>query len=107
VPALRKYFNVGPFASVGGKDVINNLMYNLDSTGYYKVHSGPSTRRVIDFSDIENSMSISPTGQSGNPLSKHYKDQAEKYNKGEFVKMMLNEMEIKTAENKLVFKPKN
>jgi penicillin amidase len=106
VPALRKYFNVGPFASVGGKDVINNLMYNLDSTGYYKVHSGPSTRRVIDFSNIENSMSISPTGQSGNPLSKHYKDQAEKYNKGEFVKMMLNEKEIKTAENKLVLKPK-
>lgn len=106
VPALRKYFNVGPFASVGGKDVINNLMYNLDSTGYYKVHSGPSTRRVIDFSNIENSMSISPTGQSGNPLSKHYKDQAEKYNKGEFVMMMLNEKEIKTAENKLVLKPK-
>ena len=106
VPALRKYFNVGPFASVGGKDVINNLMYNLDSTGYYKVHSGPSTRRVIDFSDIENSMSISPTGQSGNPLSKHYEDQAEKYNKGEFVKMMLNELEIKIAKNKLVFKPK-
>jgi len=106
VPALRKYFNVGPFASVGGKDVINNLMYNLDSTGYYKVHSGPSTRRVVDFSDIENSMSILPTGQSGNPLSKHYEDQAEKYNKGEFVKMMLNEKEIKTAENKLVFKPK-
>ncbi|MCF6348275.1 MAG: penicillin acylase family protein [Flavobacteriaceae bacterium] len=107
IASLRKYFNVGPFSINGGKEVINNLAYNLDSTGYYKVTSGPSTRRVIDFSDVENSVSILPTGQSGNPLSKHYNDQAEKYNKGEFVKMLLNEKEIKASENKLVFAPKD
>ena len=81
-------------------------MFKLDSTGYYKVHSGPSTRRVIDFSDVEKSVSILPTGQSGNPLSDHYDDQAEKYNKGEFVPMLLNEDEIKSTNNKLVFIPK-
>ncbi len=107
IAALRKYFNVGPFKINGGNEVINNLAFKLDSTGYYKVTSGPSTRRVIDFSDIENSMSILPTGQSGNQQSKHYNDQAEKYNKGEFVKMLLNEKEIKASENKLVFAPKN
>jgi penicillin amidase len=35
---------------------------------------------VIDFSDIENSWNVLPTGQSGNPLSPHYNDQAEIYN---------------------------
>ena len=105
VPSLRKYFNVGPLKSAGGNEVINNQLFKLDSTGYYKVHSGPSTRRIIDFSDIENSMSILPTGQSGNPLSDHYDDQAEKYNKGEFVPMLLNDIEIKRANNKLVFIP--
>ena len=107
VPSLRKYFNVGPFEVMGGNEVINNQLFKLDSTGYYKVHSGPSTRRVIDFSDVEKSVSILPTGQSGNPLSDHYKDQAEKYNKGEFVPMLLNDNEIMKSNNKVIFTPKN
>ena len=73
VALLRKYFNVGPFETVGGNEVINNQIFNLNSTGYYKIHAGPSTRRVIDFSDIEHSLGILPTGQSGNVFSPHYK----------------------------------
>ncbi|SEB66104.1 penicillin amidase [Tenacibaculum sp. MAR_2009_124] len=102
---LRKMFNVGPFETVGGDQVINNNIYKIDSTGYYKVHAGPSTRRVIDFSDIENSITVIPTGQSGNVLSPHYKDQAEKYLNGEFVKMKLNQEEILKSENVLIFEP--
>ncbi len=105
VASLRKYFNVGPLEVNGGKEVINNMSFSLDSTGYYKVSAGPSTRRVIDFSDVEGSMSILPTGQSGNPLSEHYKDQAQKYVDGEFVPMLLNTESIKKSEHKLVFKP--
>jgi len=105
VAMLRKYFNVGPFEINGGSEVINNLGFKLDSTGYYQVTSGPSTRRVIDFSDVESSRSILPTGQSGNVLSEHYKDQAEKFNKGEFVPMLMNENVIKAFERKLVFEP--
>ncbi|VAV85016.1 Penicillin amidase family protein [hydrothermal vent metagenome] len=105
VDALRSYFNVGPFEINGTREVINNLAFFYDDSGEYKVTTGPSTRRVIDFSDIENSMSILPTGQSGNPLSPHYKDQAELYNKGEFRKMMMNEEEIKsTSKNVLIIK---
>ena len=105
VKSLRNYFNVGPFEINGGKEVINNLSFNLDSTGYYKVRSGPSTRRVIDFSDVEGSMSISPTGQSGNPLSEHYSDQAQKFVDGEFIPMLLNKEKIQKSKNKLVLKP--
>ena len=102
--SLRKYFNVGPYPVNGSQEVINNLTFLYDSTGYYKVTSGPSTRRVIDFSDIENSISILPTGQSGNPFSKHYKDQAELYNEGGYRKMMMNRQEIETtAESVLKF----
>ena len=103
---LRKIFNVGPFETIGGNEVINNQIFKLDSTGVYKITAGPSTRRVIDFSDIENSLSILPTGQSGNVFSEHYKDQAQKYVDGEFVKMSLNEADIKRSKNVLVLKPK-
>ena len=103
---LRKIFNVGPFSMDGGNEVINNQLFTLNETGIYKVKAGPSTRRVIDFSNIENSVSILPTGQSGNIFSKHYKDQAQKYVNGEFVKTMLNKDEIERSKNVLIFKKK-
>jgi len=102
---LRSFFNVGPFATDGGIEVINNQLFKLNSTGNYDVVAGPSTRRVIDFSDVENGKAILPTGQSGNVFSKHYKDQAEKYLKGEFVKMMLNKEEIKASKDILLLLP--
>ena len=103
---LRKIFNVGPFSMDGGNEVINNQLFTLNETGIYKVKAGPSTRRVIDFSNIENSVSILPTGQSGNIFSKHYKDQAQKYLNGEFVKTILNKDEIERSKNLLIFKKK-
>jgi penicillin amidase len=106
VAALRGLFNVGPFASPGSNEVINNLFFGLNNEGKYYVKGGPSTRRIVDFSDIENSWSILPTGQSGNPFSKHYSDQAEMYNAGKFRKMKLNKEEIIKTSTKLVLKPK-
>ena len=106
VPALRKVFNVGPFVTTGGDQVINNQIYDIDSTGVYKVKAGPSTRRIVDFSDVDNSLAILPTGQSGRVFSEHYKDQYRKYLNGEFVKMKLNQLEIIKSENVLILKPK-
>ena len=103
---LRTIFNVGPFETIGGNEVINNQIFKLDSSGYYKVTAGPSTRRVVDFSDVENSLAILPTGQSGNVFSEYYKDQTEKYLEGEFVKMLLNQSEIEQSENVLILTPK-
>ncbi len=104
---LRKIFNVGPFEINGGNEVINNHIFRLDSTGFYKILGGPSSRRVVDFSDPENSIGIIPTGQSGNVFSPFYKDQTQKFLKGDFIKMKLNEDEIEKAKNKLIFLPKN
>lgn len=106
VASLRKYFNVGPFPVNGTKEVINNMGFTYTADSVYKVTSGPSTRRIIDFSDVENSISILPTGQSGNPFSSHYNDQAKMYLNGEFRKMMMNKEEIiATKKSLLVFKP--
>jgi penicillin amidase len=106
VAALRKMFNVGPFEVPGSNEVINNLYFDFTDDGQHQVKGGPSTRRIIDFSDVENSWSILPTGQSGNPLSPHYRDQAEMYNAGKFRKMKLNKEEIIRTSTKLIFKPR-
>jgi penicillin amidase len=107
VSLLRSFFNAGPFNVSGSNEVINNQFFDFVDDGFYKVKGGPSSRRVIDFSDIENSLGILPTGQSGNPFSKHYKDQAELYNAGKFRKMKLNKNEIIQSSTKLVFYPLN
>ena len=82
------------------------MYFPYDESGYYRVSSGPSTRRVINFSHIDSSSSILPTGQSGNPFSKHYRDQAEMYNNGEFRKMLMNKEKIlRTQKSLLLLEP--
>jgi penicillin amidase len=105
VAALRKIFNVGPFEVAGSNEVINNQMFHYTSEGNYTVTAGPSTRRIVDFSDVENSWSIIPTGQSGNFLSSHYSDQTTLYNEGKFRKMKMNKEEIISTGTKLLFTP--
>ena len=104
VNTLRGLFNVGPFPINGGREVINNLAFKYDDhDDHFQVSSGPSTRRIIDYSDVaNNSWSILPTGQSGNPFSPHYDDQAELYVKGAFRKMLLDTEEIKNSSQEVL-----
>ncbi|NQX86929.1 MAG: penicillin acylase family protein [Flavobacteriaceae bacterium] len=107
VALLRPYFNVGPFEVGGTEEVIDNKAFDFNNEGLYPTTSGPSTRRIIDFSDVENSWSILPTGQSGNPFSMHYANQADMYNKGEFRKMKLNKDEIVKSGTLITISPKD
>ncbi|MBN2758651.1 MAG: penicillin acylase family protein, partial [Bacteroidales bacterium] len=101
-----KIFNVGPFNVKGGNQVINNLDFHLDGDGTYEASYGPAIRILLDFSDIENSISVLPTGESGRFMSKHYDDQTEMYNEGIFRKQMMNKEEILSKkEGTLVLKP--
>jgi penicillin amidase len=107
VAMFSKFFNVGPFEIAGSNEVIDNQLFIYTNDAIIPVKGGPSTRRIIDFSDIDNSWSVLPTGQSGNPMSKHYSDQSELFVNGKFRKMKLNKKEIEATSTKLVFKPKN
>lgn len=105
VKVFSKFFNVGPFPISGSNEVINNQLFLYTDEAQVTVKGGPSTRRIIDFSDIENCLSVLPTGQSGNPMSEHYSDQTELFVNGKFRKMKLNKKEIEATSTKLVFKP--
>ena len=103
-----KIFNVGPFHVMGGDEVINNQAFPMNKEGHYKVTYGPAMRRIVDFSDIENTYSVLPTGQSGVLGSPHYDDQAVMYNNGEFRKQLMNRDDIlKVQTGRLVFHPEN
>ncbi len=106
VKLFSGFFNVGPFPIAGSNEVINNELFIYSDDMQLLAKGGPSTRRIIDFSDIENSWSVLPSGQSGNPMSSHYDDQAEMFLKGKFRKMKLNKQEIIKTSTKLIFKKK-
>ena len=107
INALKSYFNVGPFPAPGGNEVINNMLFKLDTTGLFPVFAGSSMRTIIDMGDINSALSINPTGQSGNFMSKYYKDQAEKFINVEFRPQLMdkNQIEIE-ASSTLVLHPK-
>ena len=106
VKPLDRFFNVGPFAVHGGSEVLNNLHFKLDNTGYFHVDGGPALRKTTDLGDIENGVTVSPTGQSGNVMSPHYSDQARMFADGKFRKMLMNRQEIeRVSMNRLTLKP--
>lgn len=74
--------NKGPFSAGGHAQSINNGEYSWNDP--YDMVLGPSIRRIVDFSDLSSTLSIMPTGQSGNPLSEYYGDQTESWLNGEY-----------------------
>jgi len=100
-----KIFNVGPLSTKQGLETINNT-YLLQVGDDLKMIVGPSTRRIIDFADIENSWGILPTGQSGIVGDKHYDDQALDYSLGKFRHQYITEKHVReNLEGELVFTP--
>jgi len=87
-------FNVGPFAAPGGREVPNNLSQAIGPAPW-KVSSGPSTRRLIDFADPAHSLGINPVGQSGVLFDRHYKDQAETFIAGGYLAQHLSDADVK------------
>lgn len=84
VKPLDKIFNVGPFPMPGGNETVNQQGFDLNGSGLYKTKFGAALRRIVDFAHRENALSILPTGESGNFMSDHYKDQAKMYSKDQY-----------------------
>ncbi len=104
VKPLDKFFNVGPYPISGGNDVPNKMMYRMNGDGEFKTHSSPALRILLDFADVEASESINPTGQSGNVMSPHYKDQTIMFNEGIYRPQLMNKAAIQAFQNKLTLK---
>ena len=102
---LNLLFNIGPFPVPGSKGVINQFRHKYGPKEL-KVSSGPSTRRVIDFGNAENSTGISPTGQSGYFFDQHYQNQTPLYLAGEYRKQRMNREDILANQtSRLIFQP--
>ncbi len=72
VQPLNLLFNAGPVAVPGG--VFTVFATSFDGTSPYAASTISSMRQIIDLSNLSNSLQINTTGQSGQPLNKHYSD---------------------------------
>lgn len=73
---LDRWLNIGPFPIGGSYNSVNNATYSISQPDF-RVIAGPSMRQIVDLSDRRRSLTVIPTGQSGHPLSPHYKDQTQ------------------------------
>tara|TARA_B100000315_G_scaffold260807_1_gene325633 strand:+ start:22788 stop:25217 length:2430 start_codon:yes stop_codon:yes gene_type:complete len=88
-------FSIGPFETGGTSNTVNNGEYRF--TEPFKQIAGPSFRRIVDFSNLDSTRFIIPTGQSGLPKSPHYADQVNLYRKGEYRVTHFDEETIRSA----------
>ncbi|MCE2777643.1 MAG: penicillin acylase family protein, partial [Algoriphagus sp.] len=91
---LDKLFNVHTEAVEANEESVNKLAFKLNGAGIYKVTSGPAMRILLDFENVEESVSVLPTGNSGNRFSKHYADQKELYVEGKYRPQLMNKEAI-------------
>ena len=85
--------NIGPFKSGGSSLTPNAGGYAFGKD--FQQTSGASMRRIVDFSDLNKTKSILPTGQSGLQRSPHYSDQASMYHSGRYRTIKFDERAIK------------
>ncbi|MHA1460019.1 MAG: penicillin acylase family protein [Promethearchaeota archaeon] len=103
------FLSRGPYEADGEGYTINPSGVNIDNgVGYAR--GGASERLIIDFSNLNNSLSVIPSGQRGLSNSEHYSDQLEqlflqgKYHYQYFSNTLYN-FPTSSIESKLYFFP--
>ncbi len=58
----------------GGADALHSAHPDYERDDQFEATLSQSYRGIFDLADLDNSQYVIPTGQSGNPLSKHFRD---------------------------------
>jgi len=74
-------------ANGGDAFTVNAARYAIEGEGAAQT-AGPGYRALYDFADLERSLFMHPTGQSGNPLSSHYRDLLRPWRDVEYLPMV-------------------
>jgi penicillin amidase len=82
---LRPFFSVGPFPSGGDNFTINVGFYRHSNPYQHTV--GPSMRIIVETGPSLRSKFILPSGQSGHPFSRHYRDQTARWQNHDYIEL--------------------
>ncbi len=82
---IEDLFNRGPFVTGGGKSIVNATGWTVGES--FEVNWLPSEREIVDLSNLDNSIAIHTTGESGHAYHPHYVDMAPLWAKVEYYPM--------------------
>jgi penicillin amidase len=99
---LALLLNIGPFQRAGDGFSVNNGGY--DPATPYRQTTNASERMIADLSDLDNSLSVTPEGESGQPGSKYWGDQASLWNVGDYRPMRFSRDRLGRIDGMLVFR---
>jgi len=74
IAPLEGLFNRGPYQTGGGKSLVNATGWDVGVS--FAIDWLPSMRMIIDMSDMNNSLTMHTTGESGHAYHQHYADMA-------------------------------
>jgi penicillin amidase len=75
-------------------------------TQAFHSHVGPSTRQIYDLSDLNNTRSVTPPGQSGQVFQRHYDDQIRLWLNGGYRTQLMDRSAIeKSGYDRLILRP--
>lgn len=75
IAPLESLFNRGPFETSGGSSIVNATGW--DSKESFEVTWLPSMRMILDLSNLDASLTVHTTGESGHAYHEHYIDMAD------------------------------
>jgi len=105
VPPIEALFNRGPFPTGGGESIVNATGWSVRDG--YETNWLPSMRIIVDLGDLNNSVTVHTTGQSGHAYHQHYADMALLWANIQYYSMLWDEQTvISNTEGHLVLVPK-
>jgi penicillin amidase len=95
IAPIEMLFNRGPYGASGGPSIVNATGW--DATDPYVVVSLPSMRMIVDLSNLQNSLSIHTTGESGHAYDPHYDDMVDLWRNIQYLPMTWDQAQIKAS----------
>lgn len=105
VTPIEALFNRGPFPTSGGEAIVNATGWSIKDG--YETTWLPSMRMIVDLGNLNNSVTIHTTGQSGHAYHPHYNDMANMWANIQYYPMSWDQNEVMSeTEGHLVLAPK-
>ncbi|MDF5729957.1 MAG: penicillin acylase family protein [Rhizonema sp. PD38] len=95
IAPIEALFNRGPFSASGGSSIVNATSWNAAKS--FEVTVLPSMRMVVDLNNLQNSLSILTTGESGHAFHPHYDDMIESWRSIQYHPMLWERSAVKVS----------
>lgn len=92
IAPIEALFNRGPFRTSGSASIVNATGWDVFNS--FQVTELPSMRMIVDLGNLDNSLTVHTTGQSGHAYNPHYIDLVPLWATGKYYPMLWDKPSI-------------